>query len=203
MPTAATFYVLSADYNKAMLRVELGEGYPKFRIFCRLSSSSSAVVHDKTVSRTADFNYVITGLQPDTEYTVNICSVPANGQGGVWAGAETFVTGRAPAPVRPANWAWWTDVRAGVPVAFTAEEFQAFYDRINAFRVYKFGAGSEWPNFVPVSKGVAISAKMMQEVTAAIQPMTAAAMPPIPTAGKTVITADYFNKLKEYLNSVE
>lgn len=200
MSTAATFYVLSTDYNKAMLRIELGEGYPKFRIFCRLTADSAAVVHDKTVSRTADFNYVITGLDPDTEYTVNVCSVPASGQGGVWSISEDFVTGSAPFPARPANWSWQSTVAKGEPIALTAAEWRAFYARIDAFRAYK-GLGA-WPNFVPVDKGTALSAKMMREVTAAIQPMTTAAMPPIPTAGKTEITADYFEKLRDYLNSV-
>ena len=105
-------------------------------------------------------------------------------------------------PDKPSDWSWWSDVRAGQPVAFTVAEFQAFYDRIDAFRVYKFGAGHEWPAFKPVEKGKPITADIVNEARAAIAPMTAATMPPTVYPGVTPVSGDYLNKLKDYLNSV-
>lgn len=75
-----------------------------------------------------------------------------------------------PQPTRPTDWEWWSTVALNQPIAFTVAEWEAFYAKIDEFRAYK---GLEpWPNFVPVSKGAAISAKMVNETRAAIAPMT-------------------------------
>lgn len=197
MATAASFYVSSTTHNSATIRVELGDGYSKFRIFCRTAGGATA--KDTTLTRTADFNYTISGLSSSTDYAVNVCSIPASGQGGEWAVAEDFTTDSAPAPTRPTNWEWWSDVRAGQPIAFTDAEFQAFYDKIDAFRIYR--GVSAWPNFIPVSRGTPISADIVNEARAAIAEITTAALPPTARGGEP-ITASYFNALKDYLNSV-
>lgn len=138
---------------------------------------------------------------PGSSFACNGFGVTANGNYSSAGGRKSVrLNWPAPPPTRPENWKWWSVVEKNKPIAFTVAEWNAFYARINAFLGYR-GQGP-WPNFVPVYKGAPITAKMVQEVTAAIQGMTSAQMPPIPVAGKTVITADYFNKLKEYLNSV-
>lgn len=113
---------------------------------------------------------------------------------------DICATESKPAPTRPANWAWWSTVAQDRPIRLSAAEWNAFYDRIDAFRNY-VGFGS-WPNFIPVSRGTPISAAIVNEVRAAIAPMTTEAMPPYVAAGKTPISASYFNQLKDYLNSV-
>lgn len=108
-------------------------------------------------------------------------------------------TDEKPAPARPADWSWWSAVAAGKPVNISADEWKAFYDRIDAFRIYA-GQGA-WGLYKPVSKGTVISAAIVNEVRAAIGPITTAARPKYINPGDP-ITADYFNSLKDFLNSV-
>lgn len=192
----ATFTVTKITQTTARVNVTPGSGYTSFNVFARYRDNSTGV-YEWEFKTASPFYADISGLTPGTWYTVNVCSI--DGSKKDWGTGKDF---QALPVARPTNWEWWSDVRPGQPVTFTTAEFRAFYDKIDEFRVYKFGPGNEWPNFKPVSKGTPLSAAIVNEARAAIAPMTTAAMPPTIYAGVTKISADYFNRLKEYLNSV-
>lgn len=174
-----------------------------FRLSAISRATSYLVFYRRTVDAVAvrfetwDLENTLENLQADTEYTINYVGKNSYGTGPLMPEGKTATTNSA----RPTNWEWWSDVRAGQPVAFTVAEFQAFYDKIDEFRAYKYGTAADWPNFKLVSKGTPLSAAIVNECRAAIAPITAATMPPTAYPGDPV-SADYFNKLKDYLNSV-
>ena len=201
MATLPTISEITTTSNSAVIEVEPGTMYQHFELYIK-HVATNVHITSINVSSTVIFSRTITKLQPETVYAVNIgCKNSAGGGVVKWAieeGGKTFTTKAA--QTRPEDWEWWSTVARDQPIAFTANEWKAFYDKIDEFRVYK--GTYAWPNFVPVERGYVITAKMIQEVLAAIQPITTAPMPPIPVAGKTVITADYFNQIRDYLNSV-
>lgn len=195
MATAATFYVSQITCDSATLRIELGDGYSKFRIFCRTDGGTT--VKDATVTRTADFSYTITGLSPSTAYVVNVCSIPASGQDGQWAGSESFTTDIAPA--RPTNWSWWSVVSKGKPIGISASEWNAFCVRINEFRDYSGLA--QYGAFVTARPGADISAAIVNHAVWAIGAMNSGAYALEVVPGGTV-SAKFFNGLKNHLNGI-
>ena len=193
--TAPTFTITNITETGADINVSPGTGYTRYRVFARLTSDPDDVSYDWTFSKTIAFTAVMGSLEPKTKYTVNVCGVIGN-TSDKWAGAKTFTTG---GKSRPADWSWWSAGAAGKPISISADEWKAFYDRIDAFRVYA-GQGA-WGLYKPVSKGTVISAAIVNEVRAAIGPITTAARPKYINPGDP-ITADYFNSLKDFLNSV-
>ena len=89
-------------------------------------------------------------------------------------------------------------MRNGAPINLSANEWNAFCERINEFRVYcglpEYGA------FIRVYSGNEISAKIVNHAAWAIEAMTSTA-PDGVIAGDT-ITANFFNGLKNALNSI-
>lgn len=194
--TAPTFTISSITENGCNVNVKPGSGYTRYRVFARLTSDPDDKSYDYIFNTSSAFTATMDSLLPKTSYTVNVCGVIGN-ISDKWAGAKTFTTG---GKTRPADWAWQSDVRAGRPVALTADEWNAFYDRIDAFRVY---TGREpWPNYKPVKRGMVISAAIVNEVRAAISPMGPTDPLPKYINPGDPITADYFNSLKDFLNSV-
>lgn len=194
--TAPSFTVTNVTASSATINVTPGTGYSQYRIFARLTSDTGDVTYDATVSTSSSFARTIGGLAPKTSYTVNVCGV-INGSSDKWAGAQTFVT---KANNRPEDWAWWSVVARDQTINLTAAEWNALCNRIDEFRAYT-GRGP-WSGFEPVSSGTYISATVVNQARAAINPMgPTAAMPKYISPGDD-ITADYFNSLKDFLNSV-
>lgn len=193
--TAPTFTITNITETGCDVNVQPGSGYTRYRVFARLTSDPDDVSYDWIFDKTVAFTAVMNTLLPRTEYAVNVCGVIGN-TSDKWAGTKKFTTG---GKSRPADWSWWSAVAAGKPVNISADEWNAFYDRIDAFRIYA-GQGA-WGLYKPVSKGTVISAAIVNEVRAAIGPITTAARPKYINPGDP-ITADYFNSLKDFLNSV-
>lgn len=164
-------------------------------------SDSTAAIYD--VTHTADANpfYIeqIGDLTPATYYAINV-----KVNGGAWLGTIEFRTNNADEgedhPTRPNNWSWVTTVEKGSEISLTAAEWNAFCNRINAFREY---AGTTKYSFtIAVSGETEISAIIVNEAIDAIADIGGhGALPSYATKGKN-ITASFFNDLKDALNNV-
>ena len=88
------YYTLGTPGSHGIdLNISIGDqGYYHYRVFCRLSSETAGVF-DEWFTSTRDFTASVTGLQPDTNYVVNV-GYNTTGSGDVtWCGARSFRTG--------------------------------------------------------------------------------------------------------------
>ena len=194
--TAPTFTISNITETGCDVNVRPGSGYVKYRVFARLTSDPNDKSYDWTFTTSSAFTATMNSLQPRTSYTVNVCGV-IDTVSDKWAGAKTFTTS---GKTRPANWSWWPTVAAGQPINLSADEWNAFCDRIDAFRIYT--GRDPWPSYKTVRSGTPISAAVVNEARAAINPMGPTAAIPKYINPNDPITADYFNSLKDFLNSV-
>lgn len=86
-----SFSISGVTASQATITVYPGSGYTKYRLFVRLTDSASDVTYDTTVSTTSAFSRTVTGLAPNTSYTVNAAGVIGT-VSDQWAGAQTFTT---------------------------------------------------------------------------------------------------------------
>ncbi len=102
---------------------------------------------------------------------------------------------------RPDNWEWWSVVAKGAAVKITAVEWRAFTDRINAFRRYKQNVNYTYYNVKP---GDRITAQIVNQARDAIQSISPGYWGRyIPEMKKDdILTADYFNGIKNELNAI-
>lgn len=137
----------------------------------------------------------ITGLEPNTLYTVNYRGATATEFGPLMATGRTIST----TSNRPSSWAWWSTVSADKPIDISASEWSAFCTRINEFRDYvglpQYGA------FVAVKSGMDITATIVNHAVWAIQAMNSGAQSLEVDPGD-IISASFFNGLKNYLNGI-
>lgn len=77
--------------SSASITVYPGSGYTKYRLFVRLTDNPSDVTFDEIVTTTAAFTRTVTGLAPNTSYTVNAAGVIGT-VSDQWATAQTFKT---------------------------------------------------------------------------------------------------------------
>lgn len=86
-------YSISSTSKSITVTVTPDTGYNYVRVFCRLSSDSSSSVYDRWGNSTS---VIISGLIPNTSYTVNVQQSQANGSlvgdNAGWIGAKTIVT---------------------------------------------------------------------------------------------------------------
>lgn len=195
-PNVPSFSITSIGSTTVSLYVSVGS-CSVFEVYCRTGGAgeSGTAVWDKTVNRTSDFSYTITGLEANATYTVNIRYTYNSSTG--WCGSQTFTTKSA----RPYNWAWWSSIASGIDIGVSANEWIAFCDRINEFREYK-GLATYGSFVTPVAGTTKISATIVNHAVWAIGAMASGAYSLEVSAGDT-ITASFFNGLKNYLNSIE
>lgn len=112
--------------------------------------------------------------------------------------ATVTVTGAS--SQRPSDWNWWSDIYSGAPISITASEYNAFTDRINEFRAYK---GLSNYSFTRASSGAVIRASMVGQCSDAISDMDPVTSPPYAPAAGDEITARFFNRLMNSLNSID
>lgn len=115
------------------------------------------------------------------------------------AGSASVLVEEDNAAKRPGNWEWWSVIESGAPVRISANEWNSFCAKIDEFREYvgyqPFGFGRVW-------RGDPITADLMNDARMAIASMgPTASVPPWRNPGDT-ISASYFMRLKDYLNSI-
>lgn len=169
---------------------------------------ASDPVFDDIVRLSSSYRFSYGGLTPGTRYAVNAGTALPDGRA-EWFGAKYFTTSQGggtdipdipdtPTPVRPSNWAWWSPIYSGAAINISANEWNAFCDRINAFRRYK---GFYEIAFGRVYSGTAISAAIVNQARNAIYPMNNW-VPYAVSQGET-ITASFFLDLQAALNAVQ
>lgn len=101
---------------------------------------------------------------------------------------------------RPNNWSWTNTFISGNPINITASEWNSFTARINDFREYK---GLNRYTFTTVNKGDVITASIVNQAINRINDMNPPISPPsTAVANVTTITAYFFNRLRDSLNSI-
>ena len=110
---------------------------------------------------------------------------------------------------RPSNWAWTTTVITGGSIVvdnankrlkpLTAVEWNAFTTLINAFRVYK--GTYNWP-FTHVYINTHMTATIVNQARNAILAMSPPTTTPYEVSAGDKVTSNFFNALKNSLNSI-
>ena len=161
------------------------------------SNSSTAVDMDYNVNATT-LTKTYSGLKPNTVYYADIQLNQS-----LWLGGSSITDGKRFVTLaentRPANWSWSSTIEKGKPIKVTAVEWNNFCTRINKFRTYK---GLTTYNFTTVSKGMSISATIVNQARTAINGITGHGTLPSKAASGEAITASFFNTLKNALNAI-
>ena len=161
------------------------------------SNSSTAVDMDYIVNATT-LTKTFSGLTPNTVYYADIQLNQS-----LWLGGSSITDGKRFVTLsentRPANWSWTSTIAKGKPIKITAVEWNNFCTRINKFRTYK---GLTTYNFTTVSKGMSISATIVNQARTAINGITGHGALPSKAASGGAITASFFNTLKNALNAI-
>lgn len=161
------------------------------------SNSSTAVDMDYNVNATT-LTKTYSGLKPNTVYYADIQLNQS-----LWLGGSSITDGKRFVTLaentRPANWSWSSTIEKGKPIKVTAVEWNNFCTRINKFRTYK---GLTTYNFTTVSKGMSISATIVNQARTAINGITGHGTLPSKAASGGAITASFFNMLKNALNAI-
>ena len=144
--TAPTFTITNITETGADINVSPGTGYTRYQVFARLTSDPDDVSYDWTFSKTIAFTAVMGSLEPKTKYTVNVCGVIGNHlrqmgrRKDIYHGRQVKARGLVLVVCGSRREA----------ISISADEWKAFYDRIDAFRVYA-GQGA-WGLYKPVSR---------------------------------------------------
>ena len=161
------------------------------------SNSSTAVDMDYNVNATT-LTKTFSGLTPNTVYYADVQLNQS-----LWLGGSSITDGKRFVTLakntRPANWSWSSTIEKGKPIKVTAVEWNNFCTRINKFRTYK---GLTTYNFTTVSKGMSISATIVNQARTAINGITGHGTLPSKAASGEAITASFFNTLKNALNAI-
>lgn len=118
--------------------------------------------------------------------------------GTYWPAGSATVTVTS-TPQRPWDWAWYSTIKQGGAIGLSASEWNTFCDRINEFRLYD---GLSEYDFTYVYKGDAVSASIVNEARTAISAISGHGTLPSRAVSGGVVTADFFNDLKDALNDI-
>ncbi len=172
------------------------------RFYVRRNPGSDVVVDEQYRSSGSSLTKTFGGLKASTGYAVNAGVV--SGSSTAWIGAQTFTTpsqsgGGGETKKRPNDWYWQSIVRSGATIALSASEWNAFCDRINAFREY---AGLSAYYFTSVYRGLPISASIVNQARDAIAAVNSARGVPARVYSGDAISAAFFQNLQSALNSI-
>ena len=193
-----TFTIDAVTSNSATITVKgfVPNERVRFQIK-RYSNSSTAVDMDYIVNATT-LTKTFSGLTPNTVYYADVQLNQS-----LWLGGSSITDGKRFVTLaentRPANWSWSSTIEKGKPIKVTAVEWNNFCTRINKFRTYK---GLTTYNFTTVSKGMSISATIVNQARTAINGITGHGTLPSKAASGGAITASFFNTLKNALNAI-
>lgn len=102
--------------------------------------------------------------------------------------------------IRPDDWEWYTAKEVDQPLIVSSVEWNNYCHRINEFRSYKM---LDPYNFTTVSKNQVISTSIVNHPIIAMKEMSPSISPPTaPISGVTNISAFFFNRLRDSLNSI-
>ena len=90
-----SFEVGEVLQNEAQIIIYPSGSYTWFRVYVRLTSSSSAVVYDEYFNDSGAFAIYVRGLSAGTSYTVNVAYGTTYSNAGNWMGAQVFTTSEA------------------------------------------------------------------------------------------------------------
>ena len=141
-------------------------------------------------------NYQFTGLNADTTYAVR---AEITYTGGSVTLTQSIRTQSVSIP-RPNNWSWNSNVSSGNQIRISANEWNSFCSRINAFRQYK-GMGNY--SFSNVSSGSQIYASTVNQARSAIGEISGSGGLPSNVQSGSIITAYFFNQLRNALNAIQ
>ena len=171
------------------------------RFYVRRNPGSAVVVDEQYRSSGSSLTKTFAGLSASTGYAVNAGVV--SGGSTAWIGAQTFTTpsqsGGGDTKTRPNNWYWQSVVSSGATISLSASEWNAFCDRINAFREY---AGLSAYYFTSVYRGLPISAAIVNQARDAIAAVNSARGVPARVYSGDTISAAFFQNLQSALNSI-
>lgn len=171
------------------------------RFYVRRNPGSAVVVDEQYRSSGSSLTKTFAGLSASTGYAVNAGVV--SGGSTAWIGAQTFTTpsqsGGGDTKPRPNNWYWQSVVSSGATISLSASEWNAFCDRINAFREY---AGLSAYYFTSVYRGLPISAAIVNQAWDAIAAVNSARGVPARVYSGDTISAAFFQNLQSALNSI-
>lgn len=143
---------------------------------------------------------IFNGLKPNTTYYLG-CLVISLAYDRVYL--EGVFSETTAAPSRPSNWNWESTIASGKEIELKASEWNNFCGRINDFRSYK---NMNTFSFTYVYAGrTQISAAIVNQARTAISGISghgSAYLPPAAVSGETLISASFFNGLKDALNAI-
>lgn len=179
----------------------------RLRFFLRRSSTDTLERDDVLTASGNPFEHTFYDLTSNTAYAVNVGLV-LNGHIDLvetYLGLQTFTTGGGidpgpgpgPSNPRPADWNWWSAVYSGGLIQISANEWNAFCARINAFRAYR---GLAVYDFTPAYTGTPIYAYMANQARDAIWNMNYY-VPDRVSSGDS-IAASFFLGLQRALNDI-
>lgn len=194
-PTAAgTLTIYKVDVNSVTVRISAISKATGYEIVWRHSTATQI---EGTMDVGSTGLHTIEGLEPETAYVINYRGYNNDGVGPFMNTGKTFTT----LSLRPDDWSWWTRVQSDGNIDISADEWNAFCDRINEFRDY---CGLTAYYFTTVRRGDYISANVVNEAVWAIRNMSPPISPPSQvTPGVSYVTAAFFNGLKNALNSID
>lgn len=197
----ASYSISNITENSVDVKVSgLSSNYTyDIRIFVRLSNDTSDVTYDETttVSYTTSYSETISGLDENTDYTINVGI--NEGSGNVWIGSKTFTTDEIVEEEKPDTFSWTYAKTQDGAFNLTATEWNNFTSRINEERAY---LGLSAYSFTKAVKGNNFTASMYNQAVNAIKGMGGGAGGYIYTVSKgDTITAYEMNQIVAELNS--
>ena len=207
-------YSYSFDDPTLTIRITGGTWGVYYRIFVRYADDPSSRVFQQDYYCPQNGRITATiDLGPNESYKFNAGEVSGSSTYWHWGSAPTVITGDGggggggggptppdpPTPIRPSNWNWWSSIYSGGFIQISASEWNAFCDKINEFRDYD---GLSYYRFSYVRSGDDIAANVVNEAVDAIGSIRSAWGVPSRVYRGDVITADFFMRLQDALNSI-
>ena len=184
-PFNTTYYLYAGVYGSACSFGQVNEPSPRYDGVSAPTSGSNNYVSDSW------------GVSYGDSYTL----YPAvRAKNGLWYPAGSSVYVEVEASGRPNNWVWVSNVSSGATINITANSWNSFTARINEFRAYK---GMSNYSFTTISSGWLIYAYIVNQAVFAITQMSPPLSAPSSVNSGSSITAYFFNRLKDSLNSIQ
>lgn len=194
-------YVLRTDGNTIIFDVTHVAGCDYYRFFLRYTedtTGSNMLLYQYDVESSTDFSITYDG-EAGRSYTGNVYYRASIEDSWKIMGAQTVQIDS-----RPDDWFWTTVIATGYSVQkygeslapITADEWNAFCERINEFREYKSLSAR---SFTTVNRGTQMNAAIIRQAVSAISSISGSgALPTI----YNVTSAAFWHQLADALNAI-